>query len=211
MSENDWTEKELQKSIGEMTAVTISVNKRIEGKQKILDLTSAEKLLKKASVISLGNCGCRTKLKKCDAPLDVCICLDQKAEDLIKQGDAEKVSVKQALDALKRSHTAGLVHLAFTEKGEKQPFIICSCCSCCCHALSALVRFNIPQAVTVSEHIALQNMGKCKNCGICVERCQFHARRLIDRKLVFNQAKCFGCGLCITVCPNEAISLVKRS
>jgi hypothetical protein len=48
-----------------MTAVTITVNKLIEGKQKILDLTSAEKLLKNASVISLGNCGCRTKLKKC--------------------------------------------------------------------------------------------------------------------------------------------------
>ncbi|MEM2102656.1 MAG: 4Fe-4S binding protein, partial [Candidatus Bathyarchaeia archaeon] len=209
-SKNDWTREELQKYSEEMTAVTVPVNVTIKGKQKILDFTAAEKILKQAKLISLGNCGCRSRLKNCDAPLDVCLTIDKEAQEQINQGNAKKVSLEQALDALKRSHEAGLVHLTFTMKGDKQPFVICSCCSCCCHALSSLVRFNIPDAVAVSEKIAVQNMEKCTNCGTCVQRCQFHARQMIDGQLMFYQEKCFGCGLCVATCPNQAISLAKR-
>lgn len=211
MGKSDWTEKELLESLSKMTAVTVPVNKRIQGKQTVLDLAAAEKLLRKAHIISLGNCGCRTKIKKCDSPLDVCLCLDKEAEDFIKRGEAKEVSVEQALTALSRSHEAGLVHLTFTTKGEKQPFIICSCCSCCCQSLSALLRFNMADAVYKSEHTAEQDVEKCNNCGICVTRCQFHARRLVDGSLVFDKDKCYGCGLCVTSCPTEAISFTKRS
>jgi ferredoxin len=200
----EWDEKELRKR-----AVTVPVNMHVEGKQKILDFAAAEKLLRSARIISLENCGCRTKMKKCDAPLDVCLCLDKYARDSIKRGDGRAVSVEQALDALRRSNEAGLVHLAFTNKGDERPLIICSCCSCCCHALLSLLRFNIP-AVAESEHVAFQDEEKCDGCGICVGRCQFGARRLVDRELVFDGAKCFGCGLCVAACPREAISLVDR-
>lgn len=208
--EKEWDEKELRKSAEDMVAVTVPVNQRIEGKQKILDFAAVEKLLRCARIISLGNCGCRTEMKKCDAPLDVCICMGKKAEDLIKSGDGRAVSVEQALDALRRSHEAGLVHLAFTNRGDEQPFIVCSCCSCCCQALSSLLRFNIP-SIAESEHVAFQDAEKCDDCGVCVERCQFRARRTVDGKLVFDREKCFGCGLCVTTCPNEATSLVERT
>jgi ferredoxin len=209
-TKNDWTEKELREKAEDMIAVTVPVNMRIEGKQKILDLAAAEKLLRTARVISLGNCGCRERLRKCDAPLDVCLCMDREAEEAIKNGDSRAISVGKALDVLKRSHEAGLVHLAFTNRGDVKPWVICSCCSCCCHALSSIVRFNIPEAVAESERVAFQDVEKCNDCGICVERCQFRARRMVDGKLVFDRAKCFGCGLCVTVCPTEAISLVER-
>ena len=207
---NDWDEKELREKAEDMVAVTVPVNIHIEGKQRILDLTAAEKLLKSAHIISLGNCGCRTRIKKCDAPLDVCMCMDKKAEDMIRSGDARAVSVREALNVLKRSHEAGLVHMAFTNRGDVKPWVICSCCSCCCHALASIVRFNIPEAVTESERVAFQDTEKCNDCGICVERCQFRARRIVDGKLVFDRAKCFGCGLCVTACPTEAIFLAER-
>ena len=190
-----------------MVAVTVPVNLRVEGKQRILDLVAAEKLLRSARVISLGNCGCRTRMKRCDAPLDVCLCMDKEAEDLISNGDAKAISVGEALGVLRRSHEAGLVHLTFTNRGDSKPWVICSCCSCCCHALSSIVRFNIPEAVTESERVAFQDKEKCNDCGTCVNRCQFHARRMVDGKLMFERAKCFGCGLCVTACPTEAISL----
>lgn len=209
LGEKGWDEEELRKNAKDMVAVTVPVNQRIEGNQKILDFAVAEKLLRSARIISLADCGCRTEMKKCDAPLDVCICMDKKAEDLIKNGDGKAVSAEQALDALRRSHEAGLVHLAFTNRGDERPFIICSCCSCCCQTLSSLLRYNIP-AVAESSHVAFQDSEKCDDCGVCVERCQFSARRLIDGKLTFDKDKCFGCGLCVTTCPNEAISLVER-
>lgn len=213
MSErDDWTKEELEKEyVSKMTAVTIPVNIHIEGQQRILDLSEMKKVITEAKLISLGECGCRKQLKRCDAPLDVCIGLDKKAEDMINKGLAKRVSLRQALEALKRSHASGLVHIAYTFKGDEKPVWVCSCCSCCCHSLGGLVRFGIPDAVVVSNHIAVNNPETCRNCGTCVERCQFRARYLKDGKLVHNDARCFGCGVCVSTCPTESISLVKRS
>jgi len=158
----------------------------------------------------LSDCGCRTRFQKCGAPVDVCISLDENARESIKQG-ARRISLAQALVTLKRSHEAGLVHLAFTSKGKEKPEVICSCCSCCCHSLSALVRFGIPDHVVASEYLAQQNYYTCNSCGTCVQRCQFHARSLgSDNKLAFDQAKCFGCGLCVTTCPTKSVTLTRR-
>ena len=208
---DDWTKEELEKEyVSKMTAVTIPVNIYIEGQQRILDLSEMKKVITEAKLISLGECGCRKELKRCDAPLDVCIGLDKKAEDMIKKGLARKVSLEQALEALERSHAAGLVHITYTFKGDEKPVWVCSCCSCCCHSLSGLVRFGIPDAIVTSNHIAVNNPETCINCGTCVKRCQFKARYLEDGKLVHNMGRCFGCGVCVSTCPTRSISLVKR-
>jgi ferredoxin len=209
---NDWTREELQREyVDKMTAVTVPVHVTIHGQQTILDLSSMEDLLRNAEVIALEDCGCRTKWHKCDAPADVCISLDDGARDSMKRG-ARRISLAQALVALQRSHRAGLVHMAFTFRGKDKPEVICSCCSCCCHSLSALVRFGMPDAVVASKYIAQQNRDTCNNCGTCVKRCQFKARQLDPRKiLVFDPAKCFGCGLCLSTCPTRSIKLVTRT
>jgi Pyruvate/2-oxoacid:ferredoxin oxidoreductase delta subunit len=208
---NDWTKEELEKEyVNTMTAVTVPVNIHIEGQQRILDLSEMKKILREAKLISLGECGCRKKLKKCDAPLDVCISLDKEARDYIKNGLAKKASLDEALEALERSHVAGLVHIAYTFEGNEKPDVVCSCCSCCCHSLSALIRFGIPEAIVASKYVTLNNPETCINCGTCVERCEFKARHLENGKLVYNRARCFGCGTCVSTCPTESISLVKR-
>jgi len=210
--ENDWKKEELEKEyVGTMTAVTIPVNMHIKGQQQILDFSEMKQILKEAKLISLGDCGCRKKLKKCDAPLDVCICLDNDAEDMIKKGQAKKASLEQALKALQRSHETGLVHIAYTFKGSEKPDVICSCCSCCCHSMSALVRFGIPEAVVASKYVAVNDPETCIGCGKCVERCQFKARRLENGELVYNDARCFGCGVCVSTCPTQSISLANRN
>jgi len=207
----DWTREELMKDyVGQMTPVTVPVNISIQGQQTILDLSSVENILRKAEVITLEDCGCRAKWHKCAAPLDVCLSLDYEAREAMKRG-AKRISLAQALVVLQRSHQAGLVHLAYTFKGKEKPEVICSCCSCCCHSLSALVRFGIPDHIVASEYIASNNDETCDNCGTCVQRCQFHARQLINDKLEFNPTKCFGCGLCVSTCPTKSITLVKRS
>lgn len=210
-SGKDWTREELMKEyVSKWTPVTVPVNITIHGQQTVLDMSSAESILRTAEVIAVQDCGCRERFHRCDGPLDVCITMDSHARDSVKNG-ARRISPAQALVVLQRSHNAGLVHMAFTSKGEEKPEVICSCCSCCCHSLSAVVRFGIPEHVVASEYVAQQNYDSCSNCGTCVGRCQFKARQLDeDNKLVFNQDRCFGCGVCVSTCPTKSITLVKR-
>ena len=208
----DWTREELEEKLDSIDcAATIPVNLSINGRQTILDLTEVERVLRGARMISIGECGCREKLHRCDAPLDTCFGLDKQAEELVEKGLAKKASLDEALDALKRSHEAGLVHVTYTFKGKEKPEVICSCCSCCCHSLSALVRFGMSDAVVSSKFIAPTDPETCIDCGKCVTRCQFKVRRLEDGKLVYDKSKCFGCGLCLSTCPTGSISLIRRT
>jgi ferredoxin len=207
---NDWTIEELKKDyIGTMKAITIPINISIQGQQQVLDTSAAERILRNAKLITLEDCSCRIRWKKCDAPLDVCLSMNGEARDALKRG-AKPISVQEALKVLERSHKAGLVHLAFIYEGKKKPEIICSCCSCCCHSMNALVRFGLADHVIASEYVASQNGETCDNCGNCIERCQFNARKLLNDKLYFAREKCFGCGLRISTCPTNSVSLVKR-
>ncbi|MGB9133984.1 MAG: 4Fe-4S binding protein [Candidatus Bathyarchaeia archaeon] len=207
----DWTREGLEKDIvGKMTAVTVPVNMRLEGVQRVLDFSEMKRVLERASVISLGECGCRKKVNKCDAPLDVCISLDKEAGNMIKTGLGRKTSLREALEALQRSHKAGLVHIAYTFGKSEKPEVVCSCCPRCCHSKSALVKFGIPGAVVASKYVSVNNVETCISCGTCTDRCQFKARHMEDDKLVYNAARCFGCGLCVNTCPTKSISLAEK-
>ena len=71
----------------------------------------------------------------------MCLSLDEAADELLENEKANprEVDVDEAIEVLQKSHEAGLVHMAYTMKGEKKPGIVCSCCPCCCHTLGALL------------------------------------------------------------------------
>jgi MinD superfamily P-loop ATPase len=48
---------------------------------------------------------------------------------------------------------------------------------------------------------------KCIGCGLCVNKCQFKALELINKKASLIQHRCEGCGLCEVICPHNAIKL----
>lgn len=169
-----------------------------------------EELLAGAKCIALGDCDCRKEQRKCDAPLDVCLSLNETAQDLIAKGRAQPISQAEALQVLERSHRAGLVHLAYRREGCESTEIICSCCSCCCWFLNALKRFDYHDALAESAFVAAFDPSLCNGCGTCVERCQFWAWQHAKGTIQFHEIRCFGCGLCVSTCPTGAISLVKR-
>lgn len=47
----------------------------------------------------------------------------------------------------------------------------------------------------------------CKNCGVCLEYCRFHAVMQEGNIYQINEYSCEGCGVCKYVCPQGAISL----
>jgi ferredoxin len=206
----NWTKKEVKEYISDYTAVTVPVNVTFEGKQKILSMPQVEKILRASGSIAIADCLCREKVKGCSAPVEVCLGLDDQAEERIRSGDGRKVNLKEALRTLRRSNEAGLVHIAYANKGDEKLAYICSCCSCCCHSFAAMQKFGFNEAVISSEMIAVQDDGLCNDCGDCVDRCHFKARTMEGGRLAFDKEKCSGCGLCVTSCPSRAISLVGR-
>jgi ferredoxin len=208
----DWTREQLEKEfVGKMKAITIPVNYSISGKQKILEMGELEEILRNADMIAQEECYCRKKMRNCIEPMDGCLSIDDEALDSIKRKKAKQITVEEALDAMKRTYDAGLVHMAYIFEGKDKVEVICSCCSCCCHSLSAALRFGYSNHVFSSKYIATHNRDNCENCGTCVERCQFGARELVDDELVFEKEKCFGCGICLDTCPEDAIEMVERS
>ncbi len=205
-----WNEADLRKYVEELKGVTIPVNIRIVSKQRVLALDQMKGLLRKAEHIAVGECECRAQVRGCDAPLDVCLYLDDEAEAQVKRGMGRIVSLKEALGILQRSHEAGLVHVAYTDAGKKDPKYVCSCCACCCHSFAAMQKFGFNEAIVSSDMVAFQDDSLCDGCLACVERCHFKARTGKGGELRFLQDECFGCGLCLTACPHGAISLKDR-
>lgn len=208
-----YSEKELSDIAADLTyAIALPVSIEIEADHRVLDLSEVEKVLRESENIFLSDCGCRSINHNCDSPMDTCLSVNV-GEDYAEKNPANhprRVTVEEALDSLRRSHTAGLVHMAYVFKGEEKPQLVCSCCTCCCHTLGGIIRHGITTQVLTSKLIAEDDGLRCTNCGVCVERCVFGARHMVDGVKRFNKIHCFGCGLCVSTCPTDAIKLVER-
>jgi len=213
----DWTEEQLRKAnVDEarwVIAKTVSVNLEIKADHMVLNLEKAIKYLDGAHTIATLGCVCRTNKHNCDSPVDVCITLDNVAEGQLtrKVRNAGKITRDEAVEVLRRSHEAGLVHMAYALNGEPKVTAICSCCSCCCAVLSSVLRFGLYLKLLTSDTRSVTDMCRCTDCGICAKRCQFGARDMVDGALNFNPELCLGCGLCVTKCPTSAIELVAKA
>jgi Pyruvate/2-oxoacid:ferredoxin oxidoreductase delta subunit len=210
----DYTDEELRKQADDLeNAVTIPVNVEIRMDERVFDLSEVEKILKQAKRIIVQECGCRSDKRNCEAPLEVCLSIDPAADYTTKFAERRprEVTLRQALNVMRKSHEAGLVHMAYTKKGDDRATLICSCCPCCCTTLAGLLRHGIATQVLTSKFIAQENYDKCVVCGKCVDRCVFGARELDNGKLTYDSARCYGCGLCVTICPTTAKTLVARS
>ncbi len=207
----DWTRAQIDEVLAEYIPVTVPVSISVKGKQKVLGFNEMEKILKKAKLISLEPCWCRLKIKGCDGPIDVCVCVDKEAELAISKREGRKATYEEAMNALRRSHKAGFVHLAYETPGHEMRSI-CSCCACCCHTMAAITRFGYdPAIVGHADVIAVYSSENCNQCGLCVKRCHFKAWTTDGDKVLHNPDKCAGCGVCVSSCPTGSITLNKRA
>jgi len=213
--ENDWTVERLETRTFQnyKEAVTVPVNVEIEAEHLVLNLENVKQILSKARTISVMDCSCRVKFGHCDAPVNTCIDINETAERNIRNGVAQEIALDEALDVLKKTHEAGLVHMALGQGEFYEPGVInsvCSCCSCCCSILSGILRFGLAPHLLKSQAISVTDASACTKCGDCVNRCQFGAREMVDGSLAFNPELCFGCSLCVSTCPTNAITLVDK-
>ncbi len=217
---NDWTLEEMREDTEKAirVAITVPVNVEIEGSHRLVHYNSVKQILLGASKLSLMDCSCRRKRGHCDSPIQTCIGLGAKAEQALSSPDFKhlnprEVSFEEAVQVLEKSHEAGLVHMAYIrDKKTRTEDIdfLCSCCSCCCSVLGGVLRYGLAPHLLTSEKISVTDSSKCINCGLCVDRCQFGARKFVKGKVTFKPELCFGCGLCASKCPKGIIKIVDK-
>ncbi len=174
-----------------------------------------EELIQKVQTIALVHCPCRATAqligkKRCDHTLENCIKYDELAEYLIEMRIGREITKQEALDVLRRSEEAGLVHLVDNAReGIKHT---CNCCGCCCWSVGTIRRKKIPRDVLMATYFLREtDREKCIGCGQCVEICPVQVIKMEGDFPVVDLEWCIGCGVCAVPCPSSAIKLVRKS
>jgi NAD-dependent dihydropyrimidine dehydrogenase PreA subunit len=174
-----------------------------------------EEVIRKVRAIALVHCPCRATAqligkKRCDHSLENCIKYDELAEYLIEKGIGREITKQEALEVLRRSEEAGLVHMVDNAReGIKHT---CNCCGCCCWSVGTIRRKKIPRDVLMATYFIREtNRERCTGCGQCVEICPVQVIKMEGDFPVIDAEWCIGCGVCAVPCPASAVTLVRKS
>ena len=182
-------------------------------RQVIADIDSAEEILKKCRRFAVTDCICRLlkdrdHSRTCNYPIkDVCITLDQVADDAIAMGSAREVSREEALQIIRRCRDLGMVQIV---SNAQHPLDICNCCKCCCAGMRQAQRYE--DGVVSSRYVAdAAHPEACILCGKCAKLCPMDAVVIAkDGGTYVKAQQCIGCGVCVSQCPKAVLKLVKR-
>jgi NAD-dependent dihydropyrimidine dehydrogenase PreA subunit/predicted DNA-binding transcriptional regulator len=174
-----------------------------------------DELIQKVTTIALVHCPCRATAeligkKRCDHPLEACIKYDELAEYVIEKGIGKKITKQEALQIIKKSEEAGLVHLVDNAReGIKHT---CNCCGCCCWSVGTIRRKKIPRDVLMATYFLREtDQEKCTGCGLCVDICPVQVVKMEGDFPAVDKEWCIGCGVCAVPCPTSAVKLVRKS
>jgi Fe-S-cluster-containing hydrogenase component 2 len=182
--------------------------------QAVYPFHMMKNVIEKAGVIALAHCPCRVAYrlagKGCEHPTEVCMKFNDMARYVIDRGFAREISKEEALEIIKRTEEAGLVHFVDNAEGEIQHN--CNCCGCACWNVGSIRRRKIPRDVLMATYfMRATDQGLCTGCGACVEICPVQAVKLEEDIPVVDEDWCIGCGVCATVCPSGAVQIKVRA
>jgi Fe-S-cluster-containing hydrogenase component 2 len=174
-----------------------------------------EEVIKKVNVIALVHCPCRATAhligkKRCDHSLENCIKYDELAEYLIEKGIGKEITKQEALEVIRKSEEAGLVHMVDNAReGIKHT---CNCCGCCCWSVGTIRRKKIPRDVLMATYFLREtDQEKCTGCGHCVDICPVQVIKMEGDFPIVDKGWCIGCGVCAVPCPVGAVKLVRKT
>jgi len=183
----------------------IPINQTLEPQSQVLVYEDVARLIDQADPIAVVDCPCRKSVRKCDAPIETCIQLNRGAEYAMKRGTGRQLSREEAMELIRKTEEAGLVHVV-ENKGYGN--VICNCCSCCCEMFRLVRASGQKWLMSPSRFLATVDADECTGCESCVDICPVDAIALNDEDVAEVSAdECIGCGLCANECPSDAILL----
>lgn len=198
----------ITKMIPKPFARVVPVNQGVEMKNQILSRDDVEALIDETGRVAVTQCTCRRISGKCDKPVEVCLQVGKAADYTIERGSGRELSKEEAMEIIRLSEEAGLVHVTMNKSGDTH--FICNCCDDCCQTFTLLISDGL-NLCDPSRFAAEVDVDACNGCGDCLTRCYFGAMCLAETEdgevVTIDPDKCMGCGLCTVACPEEALSM----
>ncbi len=173
-----------------------------------------ESVIHQAKVFAVAHCPCRMMVqlrgKGCDHPLEVCMKFDDLAQYLIERGLGREITRDEALEVIRKSEEAGLVH--FVDNAIKDIKHNCNCCGCACWNVGSIKRRKIPRDILMATYFIREtDEAECIACGNCVEICPVDAVVIEGDVATVDEDWCIGCGVCVSRCSTGAAKLRLRT
>jgi len=198
----------------ESTEKLIKVDATVDTQSKVLSFELIEDMINRNKVFCVIPCQCRLIAELDGEPCKVapaamgCFVAGPSAQALINLGFGKQLTKEEAIDYIKKTEKAGLVHNASNDSSDHN--FVCNCCSCHCGALIPTKRFHLPH-VRPSNFAPTPNPELCIKCETCVKKCPMeaisHASKEAD--IVIDYDLCIGCGVCAANCKKNAILMEK--
>lgn len=192
----------------------IPVDEKIEAGSTIHTYDQMSAYVESAAPISVATCFCRHEAElidphdSCGAPNEVCMSFGMGARFIIEQGMGREVSKQEALEILKKSEEAGLVHCSVNRQ---QLDFVCNCCADHCEILEVALAQPKPGRVLNSGFEPRLDPDACNACEECVDKCPMTALAMSEDDVPqVDRDRCIGCGICATVCPTESFVLTAK-
>jgi ferredoxin len=161
-----------------------------------------EAILAAQEHVYLWPCDCRSIVGACRKPMYVCLRFGN------DRGVGWEISRERAIEILRQTDKAGLMHTADYRGDPTTAGAICNCCTDCCYPHLATDRLGMGDVWPVRRYVAAIDEDACTACGKCSRRCPFDAITSgEDKRPQLEPAACRGCGVCATGCGENAISM----
>ncbi len=183
----------------------------------VMLLPELEEMLDAATDFVVQPCDCRRLGQHCDRPVETCLWLDDAARRAMDRGHGRVLTREEAKELVRWADKKGLMHTTDGEWRANGLHAICNCCGCDCYPFRAARALDSKGVWPRQRYLAVHDVERCSQCGLCVRRCHFEAFYFdgswfeIDGKrragVRLDPDRCWGCGLCVNTCPEEAITM----
>jgi Pyruvate/2-oxoacid:ferredoxin oxidoreductase delta subunit len=197
----------------------ISINEPIGGtEQLILPSQVVDHFIQCAEVHWIMDfCICRDAENCQNYPIDLgCLFLGEAALG-INPEIGRRVTREEALEHVRRSQEAGLVHMVGRNKMDtvwlgvspgSKLLTICNCCPCCCiWGILPDVTPQINAKVNRMPGVTVSITDECIACELCLDDICFVNAIFVSNGRYHIDDLCKGCGRCVSMCPADAIEI----
>lgn len=196
------------------TSRVITVDALVKAGNQVHTYDQVQSIIDKSDPIAVTTCFCRhaAVLREEDThgmPNDTCMQFGPSAQFSIERLGGRKVTKQEAMEVLKRSEEAGLIHMS--QNTTEDIGFICNCDRWHCFTVKNVLAKPKPGLYFNSGFEPRFDADLCTACGTCVDRCPPEALTMGNDDIpAVNLDRCFGCAVCATGCPTEAIAMANK-